>query len=64
MKIKEEIQIELTPEEAQKIIIEHFSNKYDIESVYFKVGSVNGRGWGHGHPNYEVTLVKCVGKNK
>tara|TARA_R110000824_G_scaffold106610_10_gene252066 strand:- start:886 stop:1080 length:195 start_codon:yes stop_codon:yes gene_type:complete len=64
MKIKEEIQIELTPEEAQKIIIEHFSNKYDIESVYFKVGSVyNDDGLG-GHPNYEVTLVKCVGKNK
>lgn len=62
MRIKEEIQIELTPKEVEKIIIKHFSDKFNIESVYFNISSVyDDLG---GYPSYELTEVKCVGKNK
>lgn len=62
MRVKEEIQIELTAKEAKKIIMDHFSDKYDIQGVYFNVETVYD-----GYDDYgssEVTYVKCIGKNK
>tara|TARA_R110000851_G_scaffold47424_1_gene115131 strand:- start:75911 stop:76108 length:198 start_codon:yes stop_codon:yes gene_type:complete len=64
MKIKEEIQIELTPKEVEKIIKEHFSDKYDIESIYFNVTTVYDGSYYSEHGSDEMTNVRCVGKNK
>jgi len=64
MKIKEEIQIELTPKDVEKIIKEHFNDKYDIESIHFNVSTVySGNGYDE-YGSYEMTKVKCLGKNK
>ena len=64
MKIKEEIQIDLTPKEVEKIIKEYFNDKYDIESIRFNIDTVYSGSYPDDYGSYQLTKVKCVGKNK
>ena len=62
MKIREDITIELTAAEASKILKDHFSDKYDVENVYFDLTNVYEGIDGYG--SKEMTRVRLVGKNK
>ena len=64
MKVKEEIRIELTVDEVMEIFKDRFSDKYDVENVYFHIATVYDDDDLGGYGSKKVTGVRLVGKNK
>jgi len=62
MKIKKEIQIDLTPKDVEKIIKKHFEKEYNITSINFNVDGVEDPSdWRSEYPlSYRLTGVNCT----
>lgn len=66
MEIKEDVQITLQPKDVEDILKNYFSEKYQIDNIYFVVGGVENKfDFRAEFPlSYELTKVKLVGKTR
>ena len=60
MKIKEVMEVDLTPKDVKEIIRQHFILKgIDLDNISFGINNVYGE-YGE-HPSKELTEVSCIG---